>query len=82
MNGQFAEVLVQSHQDAALVLGTAENLLVPRVLCPLAGPRDVMPKGHERVAGRLRDAGIEEHPQDRVPTSSGSMRSCATRRFA
>ena len=41
--GQLAEILVQGHQRPALFMSYRKNLLIARVILPIARPDNVMP---------------------------------------
>jgi hypothetical protein len=43
-HGQLAEVFVQSHEYAALLVGHSKNFFVARIGRPIAGPNDIVPK--------------------------------------
>ena len=41
-NSQLAEILVQRHEDALLMMGSCKNLVVSRILLPVTRPQDIV----------------------------------------
>ena len=64
-DSQFAEVLVQRHEDATLAMGSGENLVVARVFGPIASElkhRGQRPSAHRR-----------HHPRRTSPGAASSI---------
>lgn len=79
---QFAEVLVQRHEDATIVMGSGENLVIAGVLRPIASPLGVMASGPQFNDGTTPNARIQEQPHPSLGTRRGSTRSRPTTRRA
>lgn len=82
-DGEFPEVLVERHEDLAVVGSVRQDLIVTRVGRPIANAFDFVPGGLKVGASPAPHAGIEEdfHELD-DSVSAGSIRSCPTKRRA
>ncbi len=57
-DSQFAEVLVQRHEDATLAMGSGENLVVARVFGRIASELNIVASGPQPTDGTTPDARI------------------------
>lgn len=81
-NGQFAEVLVQGHQDPGLRMGELQNFGVSGVFSPPSGPHHVVTGCYQRFYISSPNAGIQEEVQSSDSITSGSIRSLPITRRA
>jgi len=81
-NGQFAKVLVQSHENAFFGIGASEYLIIARILHPITGPDDIVSRCFEVGPHSAPNARIEKDSHVSDSMRSGSTRSCPTRRRA
>ena len=58
---EFAEILVERHENALLAGGAPEDLFVARIRLPFTGPNDVMTTGSELDLSATPDARIQKH---------------------
>lgn len=72
--------LIQSDQDAPLVVCPGENLHISRIFIPMARPHDLMPCRTENFNRTTPDTGVEENLQVPVSIRGGSNLSWATKR--
>ena len=80
--GEFAEVLVQRHQDATFTMSDREDRFIPRILLPITRPDDIVSGSPQLRYGATPDARIEEELHSSPVTTGGSTRSWPTRRCA
>ena len=72
---QFTKVLVERDEDAALAMGSLEDLFITRVFSPVARPHDIVAGGTDLSAGTTPDARVQEEFHSRELTTIGSTRS-------
>lgn len=74
-DGELTEVLVEGYQNASGLVRPGQDLLVARILIPVARPDDIMTGCFQLFAGATPDTGVEEDLQDPRERSGGSTRS-------
>ncbi len=82
-DSQFAEILVECHQDLPVLGCVSQHVFVTRIGRPVTNPFDPVSGGAKGVESAAPHAGVKEYshpPEDSV--SAGSTRSCPTRRRA
>ena len=72
---QLAEILVERDQDPTFPMRAGENLLVSRVLRPIAGPDDIVSRLLQLLSCATPHAGVEQKPHVPVSRITGSTRS-------
>lgn len=74
-NGEGAEVLVKSDEQPRLPVGTIENLGVTRILGPVTGPDDIVPRAEQLLPSSSPDTCVEEEFHEEELMVNGSIRS-------
>ena len=81
-HSEFTKVLVQSYENAILLMGMIENFVVTRILRPITGPNRVVSSRLKCVADGAGNARIDEQFHEAGSEGQGSTRSCPTSRRA
>ena len=81
-DGQFTEVLVQCNKHATFGMCGRQNFFVSGIPLPIARPNDVVSGGPQIRDGAAPNTSVKEKFHPSSATSSGSTRSCPTRRRA
>lgn len=75
---QLTEIFVQSDKNSSLPVRMVQNLIIARILRPIAGPNHVVSGPLKRIANLSRYAGIDKQLHDVGSVGHGSTRSCPT----
>jgi len=78
-HSQLTGVLVERDEDAAFTRGTRDDLVVARLLDPIARPDHVVTRPTDRRRRAAPDARVEKEPDVPRPVTTGSARSWPTR---
>ena len=79
-HAQFAKILIQSHQDALLVVRPGQNDFITGIFAPVTSLDHIVSNDFQLRLGKQTNASVQQDLQRR--TSSVSMRSLAVRRRA